>query len=140
MVVRRRALVLDDYPDAATSLGMLLEALGMECRMATRGLEALDIATTFLPDVGLIDLDLPDVHGFEVARRLRTMAGRRPLFLVAITGSDRPGDRVQALAAGFDHHILKPIDAAITARLITRAETYLEQAGAAARDHSSRSR
>jgi two-component system CheB/CheR fusion protein len=128
--VVHRVLVLDDYPDAAVSISMLLEALGHECRIATRGLAAVELAGAFEPDIAFVDLDLPDIPGFEVARRLRALAGGRPLFLAAITGSDRPGDRVQALAAGFDHHVLKPIDAAIMQRVLVRAESQLARLGA----------
>ncbi|MBS1121090.1 MAG: hypothetical protein H6Q90_3318 [Deltaproteobacteria bacterium] len=125
-----RVLVLDDYPDAALSISMLLEALGHECRIAIRGRDALDLAVAFEPDIAFVDLDLPDIHGFEVARRLRALASGRPLFLAAITGADRSTDRVQALAAGFDHHVLKPIDAAIMKRVLDRAGSHLARLGA----------
>jgi CheY-like chemotaxis protein len=123
VVVLHRVLVLDDYPDAAFSISMLIEMLGHECRIATRGFEALELALDFEPDIAFLDLDLPDIHGFEVARRLRAMAAERPLYLAAITGSDRPDNRAQAAAAGFDQHVLKPLDTALVKLLLRRAES-----------------
>lgn len=120
-----RVLVVDDYPDAAGIVSTLLEMLGHECRAASRGHDAIEIARAFAPDAAFIDLGLPDVSGFEVARALRLLAPPRALFLAAVTGWGEPHDRARAFAAGFDHHVLKPIDLGIVRRVLHLAETKL---------------
>ena len=103
-----RVLVVDDYPDAAETASMLLTLHGYECRTATTGQEALDQAAVFEPDIVLLDIGLPDITGYEVARTLRARAGDRPLFIAAVTGWGQPADLDKAYAAGFDHHVTKP--------------------------------
>ncbi|MBA3457855.1 MAG: response regulator, partial [Deltaproteobacteria bacterium] len=103
----RRILIVDDYPDIADTLCLLLEAMGHRCRFETEPSIALDVAITFAPEIALLDLNMPSPDGFEVARRLRFMAGRRPLFLAAMTGSGHPESQAKAVAAGFDHFALK---------------------------------
>ncbi|MEO8701806.1 MAG: response regulator [Kofleriaceae bacterium] len=120
-----RILVVDDYPDAAEVIGQLLSLLGHEVAIAVSGAEAVATATTFQPTLALIDIGLPDISGYEVARQLRTLAADRPVYLIAISGWAEPKDRVQALAAGFDHHVLKPIDLVIAERMLSRAHTEL---------------
>jgi CheY-like chemotaxis protein len=109
---RLRVLVVDDYPDSAETASMLLALYGHECRTAVTGRGALDEAAAFDPDIVILDIGLPDISGYEVARALRARAAGRPLYLAAVTGWGQPEDRVQALAAGFDQHILKPTNAA----------------------------
>ena len=103
-----RVLVVDDYPDAAETASMLLTLHGYECRTATTGQEALDQAAVFEPNIVLLDIGLPDITGYEVARTLRARAGDRPLFIAAVTGWGQPADLDKAYAAGVDHHITKP--------------------------------
>jgi len=119
--VRYRVLVIDDYPDAATAVSTLLAALGHEVRSAMTGRAGIEVARTFEPDIALVDIGLPDISGHDVARTLRELAGTRPLFLAAISGWGQPEDRASSLAAGFDHHALKPIDAGIIKRILTLA-------------------
>jgi DNA-binding response OmpR family regulator len=107
-----RVLVVDDYPDAADIACLLLEMFGHECRMALTGRDALDEAGRFDPHIVILDIGLPDISGYEVARTLRTRAAGRPLHIAAVTGWGQPTDRVRAFAAGADQHILKPTDAA----------------------------
>ena len=109
-MTRLRVLVVDDYPDAAETACVLLELLGYECCFATCGLDGLRVAEDFQPNVAILDIGLPDISGFELARRLRTRFSGRPLFLAAITGWGQAEDRVKALAAGFDLHVVKPAD------------------------------
>jgi CheY-like chemotaxis protein len=109
-MTKHRVLVVDDYPDAAETACMLLSMLGHECTFATSGKDALIVAARFEPDVALIDIGLPDVSGFDLARELRKQLGGRPLYLAAVTGWGQPEDRAKAFAAGFDHHVLKPTD------------------------------
>jgi CheY-like chemotaxis protein len=115
-------LIVDDYPDIPGVVSRLLVSFGHECACASSGAQAIEVAGTFGPDIGLIDLGLPDISGFDVARRLRDLYGARPLFLAAISGWADPEDRARALAAGFDHHVLKPIDAGVVKQIIQLAE------------------
>lgn len=107
-----RVLVVDDQPDCAEVVSVLLTIMGYECQSAGSGTEALEQADQFMPDVVLLDLGLPDVSGYEVARELRRRAGRRPLHIAAVTGSSHPDIRARTHAAGFDQHLVKPADAA----------------------------
>jgi len=109
---RMRVLVVDDYPDSAETASMLLAIYGHECRTAITGQGALEEAAAFDPHIVILDIGLPDMSGYEVARALRARAAGRPLYLAAVTGWGQPEDRVQAFAAGFDQHILKPTNAA----------------------------
>lgn len=121
-MARHRVLIVDDYPDAADIACMLLGLLGHECRAASCGRDALDVAAQFEPDIVLLDLGLPDVSGYEVARELRRMRGGQPLYLAAITGWGTDEDRARAIEAGFDQHVLKPADYAKLRDVIVRAE------------------
>ena len=118
---RVRVLVVDDYPDSAEISAMLLELFGHECRTATTGQEALAHAATFDPDIVILDIGLPDISGYEVARTLRAQPRDRPLYLAAVTGWGQPEDRVRALAAGFDLHVLKPTDGAKIQNILSLA-------------------
>lgn len=104
-----RVLVVDDNADAAESLGMLLEVRGNEVRIAYDGLQALEAAGEFDPDIVLLDIGMPKMSGYEVARRLRAKRGDSVL-IVAITGWGQEEDRRRAREAGFDHHFTKPVD------------------------------
>jgi len=105
-----RVLIVDDYPDSADAASLLLMLYGHECRTATTGQGALDQAEIFDPDVVILDIGLPDMTGYEVARTLRARAHSRPLYLAAVTGSGLPEDQAKAFAAGFDYHVTKPAD------------------------------
>lgn len=107
---RRRILVADDNHDSAESLGMLLELAGHEVRLAYDGQQALESAAGFLPDVMLLDIGLPRLNGFEVASRLRQDRRHDRMLLVAVTGYGTDSDRERTRAAGFDHHLVKPVD------------------------------
>src|SRR5262249_42655178 len=104
-----RILVVDDNHDAADSLSMVCESEGHVTRVAYSSEEALEAAQGFCPDVALLDIGLPGIDGYELARRLRRGARPAPL-LVAITGYGQPEDRLRAQAAGFDYHFVKPVD------------------------------
>jgi CheY-like chemotaxis protein len=106
-----RILVVDDNVDAAESLAFLLELEGHETRVAHNGHAAVAAAEEFQPHVGLLDIGLPDISGHEVARRLRASTRLSdPLVLIALTGWGSEQDRRQAQAAGFDHHLVKPVE------------------------------
>jgi DNA-binding response OmpR family regulator len=108
--LRSRVLLVDDYPDSAEAASLLLTLHGHECRIATTGQEALVQAEEFDPDIVLLDIWLPDITGYEVARELRARAGDRSLYLAAVTGWGQPEDRAKAFEAGFDCHATKPAD------------------------------
>ncbi len=107
----RRILVVDDNADAALSLAKLLRRLyGQEVRVAHDGPEALDIAEEFRPEVVLLDLAMPAMDGYEVARRLRDRPALAGTMLVALTGWGQESDRQESREAGFDRHLVKPVD------------------------------
>ena len=103
-------LVVDDDVDTAMSLAMLLELEGMHACFATDGLRALDAFEKFLPDVVLLDLGLPGLDGYEVARRMRASRhGSRPI-VIAVTGWTQAEVRERSREAGCDYHFVKPVD------------------------------
>jgi PAS domain S-box-containing protein len=106
----RRILVVDDNPDAVRSTAMLLALRGHEVRTATSGTVALEVARQFRPEVALLDVGMPGMDGYEVARRLRREPTLRQVLLVALTGWSKDEDRQRSREAGFDHHLVKPVD------------------------------
>jgi CheY-like chemotaxis protein len=106
----KRVLVVDDSEVQAKSLGMLLEMMGHQVRVAYNGLAALEISAEFVPDVALIDVGLPGMDGYELARRIRAQPQLQHTVLIAQTGWGREEDRENSREAGFDHHLSKPID------------------------------
>src|SRR5690606_20142892 len=108
--IQRRILVVDDNIDVATSLMMVLEGSGHEIAVAHEGNEALQRAEEFEPELVLLDIGLPGMDGYEVARRLRRNPRTRGAHLVALTGYGQPRDRERTAEAGFDHHFVKPVD------------------------------
>jgi PAS domain S-box-containing protein len=106
----RRVLVVDDNPDAAETLAELLRMLGNEVLVAHDGTDALACAPRFKPDVVLLDIGLPDVNGYDVARQLRHVPGMRQPRLIALTGWGQHEDKRRAAEAGFDDHWTKPVD------------------------------
>ena len=115
-----RILVVDDNRDAARSLAMLLELSGHTIATAGDGLEALAAAAAFHPDVVLLDIGMPKMDGYEVARRLRADPRGVQLVLVAVTGWGQEQDRQRAADAGFDAHLVKPLEPDALARLLER--------------------
>jgi CheY-like chemotaxis protein len=107
---QRRILVVDDNCDAAESLGELLSALGATVCVVHSGREALDTLDSFAPDSVLLDIGMPDMDGYEVARKVRSSAEHRDVLLIAVTGWGQEHDERRSLAAGFDHHLVKPPD------------------------------
>jgi CheY-like chemotaxis protein len=103
-------LVVDDNEDLADMLAHSIESMGHRVRIAHDGMSALDAATTFHPDVALLDIGLPVMDGYELATRLREVPGGAEIRLVALTGYGQPGDRAASAAAGFADHVVKPVD------------------------------
>ena len=125
-----RILVVDDSPDAADSLGLLLSVLGHQVRVVYDGPTALQAASSFQPQLVFLDIGLPGMDGYEVAQRLRRQSGLRDVCLIAATGFGQEAERRRCLEEGFDHFLLKPFDpteleallAAKSARRVVRVE------------------
>jgi CheY-like chemotaxis protein len=108
--VKRRILVVDDNKDFADSLSMMLSIAGMEARTAYDGLEAVAAAAAFNPDVVLLDIGLPKLNGYEAARRIREQPWGKDMVLVAVTGWGQEEDHRRSQEAGFNFHMVKPVD------------------------------
>ena len=106
----QRILVVDDNRDSANTLGALLEALGADVRVAYDGPGALEAVVSFRPSVVLLDLGMPGMDGYEVARRIRARGNADDMTLIALTGWGERSDRQRTRLAGFDHHLVKPVD------------------------------
>jgi CheY-like chemotaxis protein len=106
----RRILLADDNVDFATSLAIVLQRRGHDVRVAHDGAEALRMVETFRPEFAFLDIGMPKVHGYELARRLRENPETADCVLVAVTGWGQPDDRNRARDAGFDRHLVKPVD------------------------------
>jgi signal transduction histidine kinase/CheY-like chemotaxis protein len=117
----RYVLVVEDNPDTRRMLRAALELEGHRVEVASDGPRGLALALERRPDVAVIDIGLPGLDGYEVARRLRQKAGEMAPYLVAVTGYGQPSDRRRALDAGFDVHLVKPVDTAELARVIASA-------------------
>ncbi len=115
----RRVLVVEDNRDGAEALTMLLEMLGHRVRTVHDGATALDLARTSPPDVMLVDIGLPGIDGYEVARRVRQDARLQHILLVALTGYGQEEDRERTRTAGFDHHVTKPVEPDALNRIVT---------------------
>jgi CheY-like chemotaxis protein/anti-sigma regulatory factor (Ser/Thr protein kinase) len=105
-----RILIVDDNRDGANSLSMMLRVMGSDTRTAYDGEEAVATAVEFRPDVILLDIGLPKLNGYEACRRIRAQSGGRKLVLIAQTGWGQDVDRQRTHEAGFDHHLVKPLD------------------------------
>ena len=104
-----RVLVVDDNVDAAQTLHEFLGHIGHDSAVAHDGAAALELARAFHPQVALLDIGLPVMDGYELARRLRAQHDGAPLRLIALTGYGQEDDRARSQEAGFDHHLVKPI-------------------------------
>ena len=116
-----RVLVVDDLLDTIEVVCMLLDTLGHDARGATSGTRALEVAAAHDPQLVICDIGMPDLSGYEVARELRRRAAGKPMHLVAISGWAANADRVEALAAGFDQHFLKPATEAVIREILAAA-------------------
>jgi PAS domain S-box-containing protein len=119
----KRILLADDNRDAAESLAIILRLEGHEVELAHDGNSALQSFEQQRPDVALLDIGMPAANGYEVARRIRASAGGREVLLVAITGWAQDADKEESRAAGFDHHLTKPIEPETLIDLLAAPET-----------------
>jgi signal transduction histidine kinase/ActR/RegA family two-component response regulator len=115
--LQRRILVVDDNEDAARTLGALLVAQGHHVNLYFNAHDALESAATTMPDVAFLDLNMPGMDGFGLARQLRAMAGGEAIRLVAVTGMGRQEDQLRSREAGFDLHLTKPADPEVVLRI-----------------------
>ena len=113
-----RVLVVDDHHDGAEALGMFLETLGCDVRLAHSGQEALDVAPTFRPQLIILDIEMPGIDGLETARQLRSQEWARRSVLASHSGTSNPAIANLSKQAGCDHHIPKPATAAIFERIL----------------------
>jgi signal transduction histidine kinase len=125
--VRRRILVADDNSDALESLATLLELGGHEVFSAANGALALESAERHLPEVALLDIGMPKLDGYEVARRIRAQPWGRRITLVALTGWGQESDRQRSGEAGFDSHLVKPLDLDKLTALLERLPVQVAQ-------------
>lgn len=124
----RKVIVADDNRDAADTTAMMLRALGHDVHACYDGRQALDEAKTFLPEAILLDIGMPGLSGYEVAQRIRAEPWGTTMTLVALTGWGQAEDRARSLAAGFDHHLVKPVQLRDLREAIEAGRTSLETA------------
>jgi CheY-like chemotaxis protein len=111
--------VVDDNQDFAATLGGMLRQMGHEVRVAHDGLAGLEAASAFRPHIAFLDIGMPQLNGYELARRLRALPATAASILIAVTGWGQYSDRQAARDAGFDEHVLKPLE-------IDRLQTLLQ--------------
>jgi CheY-like chemotaxis protein len=114
----RRILVVDDYKDGAEMISALLEDAGHDVQLAADPLQALTLAETFRPQVAILDIGLPVMDGYMLARELRSRLGEAAPILIALTGYGQDQDKRRSEEAGFSLHLVKPIDAEPLLRLL----------------------
>jgi CheY-like chemotaxis protein/anti-sigma regulatory factor (Ser/Thr protein kinase) len=119
---RRRILIVDDNRDAALSLAMMLNLMGNETQTAHDGLEALDVAAMFKPDVILLDIGMPKLNGYDACRRIREQPWGKNVVIVACTGWGQEEDKRRAQDAGFNFHMVKPVDPAALENLLAELQ------------------
>ena len=115
---RFKILVVDDNPDSALSMAMMLSIMGHDTRTAHDGESAVASAETFLPEVVLLDIGLPKLNGYEVAQRIRKQAWGESMFLIAVTGWGQDEDRQRSSEVGLNVHMVKPVEPSALERLL----------------------
>ena len=118
-----RVLIIEDYHDTAETTKVLLGLAGYEVQTAHSGRQGLEAARSFRPRVVLCDIAMPGMSGYEVARALRREPALDPLYLIAVTGYGRDEDQREALEAGFDLHLIKPVDIELLRRALAGIST-----------------
>ncbi|HZP87065.1 MAG TPA: ATP-binding protein [Burkholderiales bacterium] len=123
----QRILVVDDNRDNADSLAMMLQLMGHNVRTGYDGEMALELAATIQPQVILLDIGLPKLDGYEVCRRIRQQSWGKAIVIIALTGWGQQEDRARSLEAGFDHHLVKPVDVAELVEMLGALPTSVQQ-------------
>jgi PAS domain S-box-containing protein len=127
-LVSRRVLIADDNQDAAETLALFLQLEGHEVIVAHSGREALDTIRARLPEVAVLDIGMPDLNGYEVAKQVRQQSLGRVVTLIAVTGWGQEADKMKALAAGFNHHFTKPVEPMVLSQLLRAGGGHLSSA------------
>jgi PAS domain S-box-containing protein len=117
-----RILIVDDNEDAVSTLNMMLHLAGHQTRTARDGIEAVDVANTYRPNVVLLDIGMPRMNGYEAAETIRKQSWGQNMALIAMTGWGQESDRQKSKEAGFDEHLVKPVDPQMLLRLLKRVE------------------
>ncbi len=120
---KRRILVADDNKDAAATLAMMLKLFGNEVRTANDGLQAVEMAEEFLPEMIFLDIGMPKLNGYEACRRIREQSWGEQIVLIALTGWGQGEDKRHSQEAGFDHHMVKPVDPTELKMIFSKAQT-----------------
>jgi CheY-like chemotaxis protein len=115
---RHRLLVADDNADSVTTLSLMLEAMGHEVRTAHDGVQTVEMAESFRPDAILMDIGMPGLNGFDACARIRARPWASDVFIVALTGWGQDEDKNRSRAAGFDRHLVKPVEPATLEHMI----------------------
>jgi CheY-like chemotaxis protein/two-component sensor histidine kinase len=130
-ITARRILIADDNQDAVESLAMMLTMMGNETRTAPDGLAALQFVESFAPEIVLLDIGMPKLNGYDAARRIRALPCGARLVLVALTGRSQDEDRRRSHEAGFDFHLVKPVEPAALEKLLAIVPSSLDTAKSA---------
>jgi CheY-like chemotaxis protein len=125
---QHRILVADDNRDAADTLAKMLKLFGHEVRIAYDGEEAVQVAADFVPDLALLDIGMPRLNGYDAARSIRSQPRGGRIKIVALTGWGQPEDKRRSQSAGFDEHLVKPVDPAVLGRILADARPALPDA------------
>jgi len=133
-----RILVVDDHQDCADSLAVLLELSGHLIETAYDGASAIVLAHAFKPNIVLLDIAMPEMDGYEVARRLLSQLPDSRMHLIAVTGYGQRHDMISAYEAGFDCHLLKPVDAMTLKAVLARYTAAIRESADGAGFSSSR--
>jgi CheY-like chemotaxis protein len=120
---KRRILVVDDNHDSAMSLRMMLKLLGNDVKTTHDGLAAIEAAEQFRPDLILLDIGLPKLNGYDACRRMREQSWSAGMVIVALTGWGQAEDRRRSQEAGFDHHLIKPVEFAALQKILQTTST-----------------
>ncbi|MES2785117.1 MAG: response regulator [Pseudomonadota bacterium] len=113
-----RILIADDNVDAASTLSMLMEMMGNEVKQVNDGAAAVDAVASFRPQVALLDIGMPKLNGYQACEKIRQLDGGQDIVIIAVTGWGQPDDRRKSAEAGFNHHLVKPVDPSELAQLL----------------------
>lgn len=127
---RSRIVVVEDNDDGREALCALLTRAGFECHSANHGISGIELMDEVLPHVAIVDIGLPGIDGLEFARRVREKPQHKNVYLIALTGYGQQGDRERARGAGFDEHLVKPVDLGTLKRLLAEGEPVTGESGA----------
>jgi CheY-like chemotaxis protein len=114
-----RILVVDDNRDSALSLAMMLKIMGHDTSCAHDGMAAVEVAESFRPDVVLLDIGLPKMNGYDACRHIRAQPWGKGMVLIALTGWGQDEDKLHSKEAGFNFHMIKPVDPEALAKMLT---------------------